>query len=803
MAHMISLAPYSDAFVGRHRELELLHEESRSNRGARFIAIEGEAGIGKSRLVREFVQQLENTAVAFGQCVEQIRRPYLPIEQLLEGFARRLQRPPVTREGRAAAQDRAAYFEDVADAFRREAMRKRVVLVLEDVHWADETSIELLRYLTSALSDAPILVIMTMRPFGSLENPALAALRLSLQRARGTAMTLNGLRRNDTRTLIARMSAKLGKELEPQLVTRIETLCDGNPLFAEELTRIVVDNGEISFASNMPLSAQAMLSERLSTFTEAQRGILVRAAIVGQTFSAAFVAEIAGIAEEDVLATAQRAFERDILLRERARPGVFTFRHSLIRQALADQLVVALAAPLHLRIAEAIEQSDSADARADELAHHYGEARDAERARRYYERAAQSAWTNYAYRDAIRYYIEALKWEYPAGRERAAICERLGMLFYIDGVGEEPLRWFRRAHQEYENLGDAAGMAYVLLLIGDQQWVDARTSESLRSATEAAAKLERLGKEQLSTDAMLSVARFAITLGNAQQAAAQIRSLARRYKRFEPRQRAAFHEIRAEIGGALGDAREALADSEQAVQFAAQTGSNELIAQTENNAALVAFDLGELDRAISHHERALEEAHRTGLMWRVGYSAITYAQTLMWRGDLKKARTHVIEALECGVTTATFKTKVAAVGIPLALMMNDRQLLAACADEEALEFAERSHELQRIASVGAAFAELRASQGSASEAETIIANAITSIPHGHRAWNLWITAGTCGRPEDVALARTLLAGSTGRSRMLRAHAVLLAALGTRNGDEARVVRLATVAKRLFALMGFR
>ncbi len=199
--------------------------------------------------MREFTQQIgDGATIAFGECAEEIRRPYLPIEQLLERLSRRIQRPPATREGRAHAQERAAYFEGVADTFRREALRKPLVLVLEDVHWADDTSIELLRYLTSALRDARILVVMSLRPSGALDHAALAALRLSVQRAHGNTLVLGGLRPNDIKHLVTHITRDLNTQLPPELITKIEALSDGNPLFAEELTRIAVDNGEISLA---------------------------------------------------------------------------------------------------------------------------------------------------------------------------------------------------------------------------------------------------------------------------------------------------------------------------------------------------------------------------------------------------------------------------------------------------------------------------------------------------------------------------------------------------------------------------
>jgi DNA-binding CsgD family transcriptional regulator len=802
---MISLA-YEDEFVGRLEELELLSEEFRSACGehARFVSVEGEAGIGKSRLVREFAARLDDAALAaFGECVEQIRRPYLPIEQLLERFGRRPPRARVALGRRTRAEERAAYFEAVAETLCRESTRKPLLIVVEDAQWADDATIDLLRYLVGAVAGARVLAIVTFRTSGMLQNAPLSALRLSLARARGSTMSLRGLRRYDIKNLVGKITRARAAELPPQLVAKIEGLCDGNPLFAQELTNIAIESGDIVLGGYMPLSAEAMLSERLTTFSESQRAILIRAAIVGQSFDAAFVAEIAATDLESVLTTAQRAVEHELLLADHRDHNRFTFRHSLIRRALADRLVLGLAAPLHLRIAQAIEHGPEAASRAAELAYHYSEARVAEKARYYNELAGQAAWDVYAYRDAIHFYSAALQWEYPPGLARAAIYERLGTLLYIDGVGEEPVRWFERARNEYQILENAIGESRALLMIADQRWVDARTSESLRAAVEAAANLERLGETQLRVQAMLSVARYAVTLGNAVQASTQLRAVSRLQAHFDAVSRVTFHEVRAEARGALGDTAGALADGEEAVRLAAETGSSELIAQVENNVALVAADLGELERAAEHHRKALAEAHRTALMWRVAYSALNYAQTLAWSGELMRARALIVQALECGVTTATFKTKAAAVGIPLALMLNDRSLLSACSDEAALNYARRSRELQRVASTGAAFAELRRAHGAEGEAREILDATIGHAPYGHRAWNLWLHVGLWGGPDDLALARTVLAGSTGRPRMRRAYAILLEALALRGEPNRRFQRLARLGERAFAAMGFR
>lgn len=789
---MISPAAFSDAFVGRQEELELLGDAFRSacDGRSRFVRIEGEAGIGKSRLVREFSARLGDTAlIAVGGCVEQIRRPYLPIEQVLERLGRR-PRLPAPYDGRTHAEERAAYFQGVAEAIEKESARKPLAIVIEDVQWADDATIDLLRYLTTAIEDARVLVIITVRTATMLTSPALAALRLSLLRVRGPSIVLRGLRRFDIRNLIGNVVRDHATEIPLQTINTIESLCDGNPLFAEELTRIAIDSGEIVLGTASPLTAHAMLSERLATFSEDERNVLVRAAIVGQHFDAGFVAEIAGTTTDRVLATMQRALDHELVVADRVHPHRFAFRHSLIRQVLADRLVLGLAAPLHLRIARGIENGQHASKRAAELAFHYSEARVADKARYYNELAAQAAWDVYAYRDAIHFYSAALQWEYPPGLARAAIYERLGTLLYIEGVGEEPARWFERARAEYEQIEDEIGYCQALLMIADQRWVDARTSEGAQAASEAAARLERLGETRPWLSATLSVARYAVTLGDAQRAAALLDDIGRRHAHFDASLNVAFYEVRAETRAALGQAAGALADGARAVRLARETGSSELVAQVENNVALVAADLGELELAGEHHRNALAEAHRTGLLWRVAYCALNYAQTLAWGGELTRARAMVLEALDCGVTTATFKTKAAAVGVPLALALNDRALLLACSDERALEFARQSGEIQRVAAGGAAYAELLRAQGDAARARATLTETVACVVTSHRAWNLWSYVALCGRPPDVERAREILGRSTGRPRMMRAHRLLL------EGHYA-------AAERVFARLGFR
>jgi DNA-binding NarL/FixJ family response regulator len=306
---------------------------------------------------------------------------------------------------------------------------------------------------------------------------------------------------------------------------------------------------------------------------------------------------------------------------------------------------------------------------------------------------------------------------------------------------------------------------------------------------------------QMYAQALLSVARFSITLGEAERALAHLAAAQPLHQFFDAASQASWHEVRGETHAVLGNAAAALSEFRAAARLAAQSGVSELIAQIENNFALAAFDLGDFDLAVARHQIALDEAERTGLTWRVAYSSLNYARTLLYKGELSRARAYVWAALKDGVTTATFKTKAASVGIPLGLLLNDRAMLEACADTSAIELASRSGEIQRIASVSAAFASLRIAQGSASEAQALIADAVRSISHAHRAWDLFTAIAAWGSAEDVVIARCLLNGTTGRPRVKRAYRLLFEAMTSRNDNVVRAARLGRLAARHFERMG--
>jgi len=801
---MISRPLYSDEFVGRRDELGFLTDEFRAacDGRLRFALIDGEPGIGKTRLLDEFVRGVEERAtVAVGHCSEHVRSPYLPFAEIVETLdprgrlaALRPRDPNLRR-----SEEKWAYFCAVVDVVRACAARRPVIIAVEDGQWADDASLDLLRFLLARLALVRCMIVCTLRRDALAPGTtAQTALHLAALRTRSATLQLRGLRRHEIKRVVQEALNARGARLAPALIAQIEELAEGNPLFAEELASIALQTGALSFRREMPVTAQAILNERLSRFTGTERATLSRAAVIGDAFDADLLAAVAERPQTEVAGVLERAVDGGLMQVDAS--GTFSFRHALIRQVLADQVVLALATPLHTRIAERLESLPDASERCAQIAYHWSAARAGKKARYWNERAAQAAVAVYAYRDAIRFYTEALRWHDRRTTQRADLYERLGTLLYVEGCGDEPARWFASAREEYETCFNGVGAAHAMLLLADQLWVDARTRESLTTARAAADRSLALDHRQLYAEALLSIARYAVTLGDIDHARANLREAEPLQACFDAGSRASWHEIGGEVSAVLGNAREAIAHFRSAAQLAAQSGVSELIAQVENNCALAAFDLGDLDLAVARHQIAVDEAHRTGMMWRIAYSSLNYARTLTYKGEFERARALCWEAVETGVTTATFRTKAASVGIPLALLLNDRPLMDACADESALDLAAGSGEIQRVASVSAAFAALRAAQGSADEARAILHRAVRAVARCHRAWELFVAVARWGDAADVVFARALLDMAPGRPIVKRAYRMLFDALTSREDDRRRA-QLARIAAANFRRMG--
>ncbi len=525
----LRLAP-SFPFAGRARELAALAAllPRSLQEGRRAALVSGDAGCGKSRLARELAERLaiESARVLYGACDPVVRTPYGPFVEALDpllgdegGLAVGSAAPTLSRilpgiawaEGEAPTStsadvdsDRHRLHAAVTDLIGSAADRTPVLLVLEDLHWADVPSLHLLRHLVRAGATARVLIIATFRELESDESPALAETLADLARADGVVrIRLGGLGDEDVGQFV-RLAT--GREADDALVAAMRELTNGNAFLLTELWRELLETDVLEPAGatvrlrrqlseiDTPSSVQAVMNDRLGRLSETARSVLHAAAIAGAEFALTTVQAATGHDVDAVLAAIDEA-ERSGLLGEA--PGdrlAFRFTHELVRRAVVDRISAARKAQLHLLVARALEDAPMAGdprVRLSALAHHYAEGAAAggqERAVIVNLEAAASAASALAFDEAADCLMTALELGIADRRERSTAHIDLGYALHRAGRSLAALDSFREAAVIARELSDAALLARAAIGFEEACWRpaihDAGAIELLRDAVE-------------------------------------------------------------------------------------------------------------------------------------------------------------------------------------------------------------------------------------------------------------------------------------------------------------------------------
>jgi DNA-binding SARP family transcriptional activator len=339
-------APLSGTpFVGRDRELEALHAAfADACRGpdCRLVTLVGPAGIGKSRLARELIAAIEaDAAVVVGRCLSYgVGITYGPVADIV----RQLGGPPaITEVGQA---------DEISLGFRRlleEVARQRpLVVVMEDVHWAEPTLLDLLDYLAAFSRGLPILLVCLTRPELLEARPAWAA----PQDGRSVHV-LDPLAEAHAQELVEALGAD-------EQATRIVQAAEGNPLFLEQLVAVRAEHGDTA----LPPTIHAVLAARIDRLDPGERAVLLRASVEGRSFHAGALREL--LSEDDCPGIAQHlvGLVRKQLIRvDRSElPGedAFRFTHALVREAAYEGLSKQLRAELHERLGRWLDERPEA-----------------------------------------------------------------------------------------------------------------------------------------------------------------------------------------------------------------------------------------------------------------------------------------------------------------------------------------------------------------------------------------------------------------------------------------------------------
>jgi class 3 adenylate cyclase/tetratricopeptide (TPR) repeat protein len=367
--------PIATPFVGRDRELDELRRAfdlALRESSCSLATIVGPPGIGKSRLARELVRSLEKDArVVVGRCVaygEGIT--YLPFAEVVHEVAgpdpepalarllANVERGPIAARriaGAIGAGEQAGSPEETAWAFRRLfetlADSRPLVIVVDDIHWAEPKLLDLLEYVLGFSSGAPILLLCLARPDLFDARPSWAA-----PRPRTTLVSLSPLTDDESENLIGGLVH--GGDVTAGLRERIVHAAEGNPLFVEQMLAMLADDPQAA-DETLPATIHALLAARIDRLEPGERAVLQRASVEGRLFHRGAVAELLSPQDAEGLGSILLALTRKELLRpDRSLfegDDAFRFNHVLIRDVAYGSLPKELRAALHARLASWLE----------------------------------------------------------------------------------------------------------------------------------------------------------------------------------------------------------------------------------------------------------------------------------------------------------------------------------------------------------------------------------------------------------------------------------------------------------------
>ena len=468
--------------------------------------VSGEPGIGKTHLARAILAEAARRGcfAVTGHCYEmEGAPPFVPFVEMLEYGARTLPRASF-RDGLGEAapevaklmpelrrlfpdippgielppeQQRRFMFNAYREFVERGARLTPLVAVFEDLHWADESTLQLLQHLVQTVTSMPVLLIGTYRDAELDTNrPFARTLETWLRQKQATHIPLRRLPLAGTGDLLETLS---GQVPPPSATRLVFDHTEGNPYFVEEMVRHLTDEGKLfdqhgAWLQGMraadltaPQSVRLLIGQRLAKMPESVRRILRTASVIGRSFDLRLLEDVeSGSAEAilDTIETAERA--QFIEIESAGRESRYRFVHELIRQTLASTLSLPRRQRLHARVAEALERIHSVnpEARTSALAHHLyqaGAAVDADKTVACLTRAADQASASGAFDEALAHIDNALGM-LPAeqsSRVAALHAQRATTLRSL-GRMAEAVAAFEQALSVFETCGDAEGFAH-------------------------------------------------------------------------------------------------------------------------------------------------------------------------------------------------------------------------------------------------------------------------------------------------------------------------------------------------------
>jgi DNA-binding NarL/FixJ family response regulator/class 3 adenylate cyclase/tetratricopeptide (TPR) repeat protein len=485
-------------FVGRDKEIEVLKKAfsgAKSGSG-QVVGIVGEAGVGKSRLLLEFTRQLSSDKYVYleGSCRhygESIA--YLPLLQILRVYfnitgeeresiiKKRINKkigqlddgmlqlvPPLQEvlglsvddeeyRGLEVMQKSERIFEAIRDILLRQSHDRPVILAIEDCQWIDRTSEELLTYLINSFPSTRMMVLLLYRP----EYHHIWTTKSYYQHI--------GLNQLSGKASAELLNSILGASAAPALSELVLTKAAGNPLFIEELTRALLENGSIERKDHkyvlaegsseiaVPATIHGIIAARLDCLGGDLKRTLQTASVIGKDFSFGLLQIITGMPQQ-LKFHLQNLLGLELIYRNGLEPkSEYVFKHALIQDVAYHSLPLRTRKKLHERIGDTIEQlyADRLEDFYETLAHHYQNSQNWDKAYRYLKLSGDKATRSCADREALQHYRKAIDVLNKQDESRDRQAQELEVRLAMDGV----FRKVDYSEGSLENLEEAERLA--------------------------------------------------------------------------------------------------------------------------------------------------------------------------------------------------------------------------------------------------------------------------------------------------------------------------------------------------------
>jgi class 3 adenylate cyclase/tetratricopeptide (TPR) repeat protein len=690
--------------IGRSDELAMLIETfnhvAKTGRG-HTVTIVGDAGIGKSRLLSEFEARLadsspvatfharaslDGSTVPYSMLRDLMERCFgirsddpVPVvqEKLAVGLGARLASGPaqaakihivgrflgydmVGPDAPAGIPDAPQALHDRAtvhliEFFRAAAATSPVLLLLDDLHWADSGSLTVLEELIEELAYRPVLVVALSRPI--LHDTHLAWEDLPNHRL----LQLSPLAENDSETLIDAMLSRI-EVCPPELRSMLLEQAGGNPYYLEELVSMCIDDGVIVVAGSqwtvrpdhlatlrLPATLTGVIQARLDGLPAPERTLLQQASVVGRVFWDEVVAQLAGIAEADAIGPQLRALQTRQMIRSRspsafAHAAEFAFTHTLLRDATYEAVLLETRRKYHGMVADWLIKRTPG--REQELvgliAGHLEKAGRGTEALDYLTRAAIAAWDSYAVAAAADFYERALaltaeddlsrRYELLLGRAKA---------WALQGDRDAQRKTLGELEAVVDEIGEPGKQALVAV---ERTFLHFYTSDyraALSAAREAASFAAETDDVALQSRTQASLAWAYVYLENLSAARlAGTKAFDLAVTAGVSHREASAENLLGMLAVAEGDLSEARTRLDRAVAIARFEGDRDAVSTYLNNLAVALTMLGDYQSAHSYFTENLDIAEGAGDRIATSTARVNLAWVSAARGDWQSARNH-------------------------------------------------------------------------------------------------------------------------------------------------------------------